>query len=154
MSDLSFLGKGMKFPPQINEATGRFVMSSGAQSVKESLYLILMTQISERVMRPDFGSSLMSYTFVDINQSNVLVITRGIQEQIISQEPRVTEVSVTADTISRPGAVLFEISYAIRSTNIRENFVFPFYLNTDQSKEERPHEEEIYDPELSEEIEV
>ncbi|MBQ9633346.1 MAG: GPW/gp25 family protein [Lachnospiraceae bacterium] len=152
MADLSFLGRGMKFPPQINEATGRFVISSEEQSVRESLYLILMTQISERVMRPEFGSSLMSYTFVDINESNVLMVTRSLEEQIMMHEPRVTNVSVTADVQSRRGAVLFDVGYTIRMTNVQDNFVFPFYLNTE---EEAPEEEpQYYDPEVVEEIEV
>ena len=37
----------MKFPPQINPATGRFAVSSEEESVKESVYLILMTQKTE-----------------------------------------------------------------------------------------------------------
>ena len=65
----NFLGTGMKFPPQINPATGRFAVSSEEESVKESVYLILMTQKTERFLRPEFGSDLMSYTFMDINIS-------------------------------------------------------------------------------------
>lgn len=67
MPDKKFLGSGMKFPPQINEATGRFMTSSAEQSVKESIYLILMTQRTERFARPGYGSNLMSYTFMDTN---------------------------------------------------------------------------------------
>ncbi len=152
MSDLSFLGRGMKFPPQINEATGRFVVSEGQESVRESLYLILMTQVTERIMRPEFGSNLMSYTFIDINQSNIMLITRTIQEQILTQEPRVTDVTVEADTQSRPGAVLFDIGFTIRNSNVRDNLVFPFYLNNEEN-EPVENEVEEYDPEDTEEIE-
>ena len=60
MADKAFLGMGMKFPPQINPATGRFVVSTNEESVKESIYLILMTQKSERFLRPEFGSDLLS----------------------------------------------------------------------------------------------
>ena len=64
VNDITFLGKGMKFPPQINKATGRFMTSSEKENIKESIYLILMTQKTERFMRPDFGSSIMQYTFM------------------------------------------------------------------------------------------
>ena len=37
-----FLGKGMKFPPEVNRATGRIVVSEGEKSVKESLALVGM----------------------------------------------------------------------------------------------------------------
>ncbi len=146
-----FLGKGMKFPPQINQATGRFVTVSEEQSVKESLYLILMTQKTERPLRPDFGSEIMSYTFLDVNGPMINMIIRTITDQIENQEPRVTDVQVTADTRSRNGVVIFEIGYTIVSTNTRDNMVFPFYLNADQEEEEE--EPEGYEPETVEEIE-
>ena len=146
-----FLGKGMKFPPQINQATGRFVTVSEEQSVKESLYLILMTQKTERPLRPDFGSEIMSYTFLDVNGPMINMIIRTITDQISNQEPRVTDVQVTADTRSRNGVVIFEIGYTIISTNTRDNMVFPFYLNAEQEEEEE--EPEGYEPETVEEVE-
>ena len=89
-----FLGKGMKFPPQINKATGRFATVDGEESVRQSLYIILMTQISERPLRPDFGSELMGYTFMDINPNSINWMTRTIREQIALQEPRVTDIDI------------------------------------------------------------
>ena len=76
MPEKHYLGTGMKFPPQIHPATGRFMVSSEAESVKESVYLILMTQRSERFLRPDFGSDLMSYTFMDLNITSIHMMTR------------------------------------------------------------------------------
>lgn len=37
MNEEIYLGKGMKFPPQINPTTGRFVCVSGKESVRESV---------------------------------------------------------------------------------------------------------------------
>lgn len=151
MDDNSFLGEGMKFPPQINPATGRFVTVSENESVKESIYLILMTQQSERPLRPTFGSNIMSYTFMDINMSRLTMITRTIREQILAQEPRVSDVQVKLEDSNQRGVVLFEISYTVISNNTRDNFVFPFYLNATQTEEEG--EPESYEPETVEEIE-
>lgn len=141
----------MKFPPQINQATGRFETVSEEQSVRESLYLILMTQKEERPLRPEFGSEIMSYTFLDVNGPMINMIIRTITDQISNQEPRVTDVSVTADTRSRNGVVIFNIGYTIVSSNTRDNMVFPFYLNAEQEEEEE--EPEGYEPETIEEIE-
>ncbi|MCD8196700.1 MAG: GPW/gp25 family protein [Lachnospiraceae bacterium] len=141
----SFLGTGMKFPPQVNKATGRFVVSSEEESVKESIYLILMTQRSERFIRPDFGSSLMSYTFMDINVTNVNLMIRSLREQISLQEPRVRNVKITTDSQVRDGCLMVDIDYEIIDTNTRDNLVFPFYL------EASAEEEEAYEPEQYEE---
>ncbi|MCR5654162.1 MAG: GPW/gp25 family protein [Lachnospiraceae bacterium] len=151
MDDNSFLGKGMKFPPQINPATGRFVTVSEAESVKESIYLILMTQQSERPLRPTFGSNIMSYTFMDMNLTRLTMITRTIREQILTQEPRVRDVDIRLQESNQRGVVLFEISYVIISSHTRDNFVFPFYLNATETEEEG--EPETYEPETVEEIE-
>ena len=146
MADKDFLGKGMKFPPQINAATGRFETVSEDAAVRQSIYMILMTQITERPMRPEFGSNLMNYAFMDINQGSIYLITRSITEQIVRQEPRVEDVQVNADTGGRSGVVVFDISYRLSSTGSVDNLVFPFYLNR-QTEEEEEREAEEYEPE-------
>ena len=151
MAQAGFLGQGMKFPPQINPATGRFETVSAEESVKESVYLILMTQKTERPMLPEFGTNLMSYTFMDMNYTQLNMIIRTIKDQLMVQEPRIRDVDITADLESRPGAVLFQIDYTVRDTNTRDNLVFPFYLNAEGPEEEE--EEEEYEPEdVAEEI--
>ncbi len=145
MAERGFLGSGMKFPPQVNTATGRFMVSSEEESVKESVYLILMTQKTERFLRPEFGSNLMSYTFMDINMTTVNMMIRSLTEQILKQEPRIGEVVITTDSQVKEGCLLVNIDYTIRSSQIRDNLVFPFYLNA--SAEEEAYEPEQYDSE-------
>ena len=138
-----FLGAGMKFPPQINPATGRFAVSSEEESVKESVYLILMTQKTERFLRPEFGSDLMSYTFMDINITSVNMMIRSLTEQILSNEPRIQSVSITTDEQVRKGCLLVNIDYVIRSSQVSDHLVVPIYLNA--SPEEEAYEPEQYE---------
>lgn len=125
-----FLGSGMKFPPQINPATGRFEVSSRETSVKESVYIILMTQKSERWIRPEFGSSLMNYTFMDTSATMLNLMAREVAGDLIKQEPRLADVNVKIDAKSKQGCLIIYIDYLIRETNVRDNLVFPFYLDT------------------------
>ena len=141
-----FLGTGMKFPPQINPATGRFAVSSQEESVKESVYLILMTQKTERFLRPQFGSDLMSYTFMDINITSVNMMVRSLTEQILSNEPRIQSVNITTDEQVRDGCLMVNIDYVIRSTQDRDHLTVPFYLNV--SPEEEAYEPDEYETEL------
>ncbi|MCR5054146.1 MAG: GPW/gp25 family protein [Lachnospiraceae bacterium] len=151
MADKEFLGKGMKFPPQVNSATGRFVTVSEEESVKESIYLILMTQQTERPLRPEFGSNIMSYTFMDQNLTQLTMVSRTIRDQIVRQEPRINDVQIRMDSGNQNGVIYFNIAYTITSTNTRDNLVFPFYLN--QTTEAEEGEPEAYEPEEVEEIE-
>lgn len=132
-----FLGSGMKFPPKINPATGRFEVSSGEVSVKESVYLILMTQKTERWIRPDFGSSLMNYTFMDTNTTMLNMMSREIARDLMKQEPRISNVEVSIDANTKPGCLIIQIGYLIRETNVMDNLVFPFYLNTTWEEEDQ-----------------
>ena len=128
MDDLSFLGSGMKFPPQVNRSTGRFAVSDGAQSVKESVYLILMTARGERWLAPDFGSRLMSYTFMDTNLTMLSMMQNDLRTVLLEQEPRIADVSIEIDATTRRDCLLVNIGYTVRETNTPDNFVFPFYL--------------------------
>ena len=141
-----FLGSGMKFPPQINPATGRFEVVSGQASVKESVYIILMTQKAERFIRPEFGSSLMNYTFMDTSATMLNLVSREIASDLLSQEPRLEDVEVRIDAASKPGCLFIYVDYLIRETNVRDNLVFPFYLETtwdEQEEAEDTHIEEV-----------
>ncbi|MBQ3105173.1 MAG: GPW/gp25 family protein [Lachnospiraceae bacterium] len=140
MADRAFLGKGMKFPPQVNLATGRFVVSSEEESVKESIYLILMTQKTERFIRPEFGCNLMDYAFMDINLTSVSMLERNLTDEILLQEPRVSDVEIMTDADTKPGCLIVNISYTIIGSNVRDNLVFPFYLDAvteDEGEEEQ-----------------
>ena len=138
-----FLGSGMKFPPQINPATGRFEVAKGETSIKESVYLILMTQKSERWIRPEFGSSLMNYTFMDTSATMLNVMARDVASDLMSQEPRLADVNVRIDSSSKPGCLIIYIDYLVRQTNVRDNLVFPFYLDTTWEDKEETDGEEI-----------
>ena len=136
MDSKKFLGSGMKFPIQINKTTGRFAVSSKETSVKESIYLILMTQQGERILRPSFGSEIMSYTFKDANLTFLSVARRELKDLIMANEPRISDVLVNVDSTSRPGYLIFDIEYTVAETNTRDNFVFPYYLNQNEDEEE------------------
>ena len=79
-----FLGSGMKFPPQIDPATGRFRVARGEDSIREAIYLILMTQKTERWVRPEFGSSLMNYTFMDTGVTMLNLVSREIASDLMT----------------------------------------------------------------------
>ena len=123
-----FLGTGMKFPPQINMNTGRFAVSSGADSVKESIYIILMTNMGERWLQPGFGSQIMNYTFMDTSPTMLNMLSAEIRNTILDQEPRVSDLSINFSETKNDGFLIVNIGYRITDTNTQDNMVFPFYL--------------------------
>ncbi|MDR0853282.1 MAG: GPW/gp25 family protein [Clostridiales Family XIII bacterium] len=135
-TEQAFLGSGMKFPPQANKATGRFSVSSGAQSVKESIYLILMTAVGERVLAPEFGSSLSQYAFMDITLTNLTMMRNDIRRLLMQQEPRIDDINVELDAGSKDNCLIINITYTLAESNVIDNYVFPFYLRAASEGEE------------------
>ena len=129
MSDRSFLGAGMKFPPQIDPGTGRFAVSAREQSVRESVYLILMTNRGERWLEPGFGSQVTRYTFMDTSPTMMRLMSDELRELLLTQEPRISDVNIEINPEIREGCLLVDIRYTVAASNSRENIVFPFYLS-------------------------
>ena len=119
----------MKFPPQIDPGTGRFAVSTGERSVRESVYLILMTNRGERWLEPGFGSQMMSYTFMDTSPTMLRMMSDELREMLLKQEPRISDVDIEVNPEVKDGCLLISINYTVAATNQRDNLVFPFYLN-------------------------
>jgi hypothetical protein len=132
MEDKAYLGSGIKFPIQVNKATGRVVMSEKEVSVKESVYIIFMTQKGERFTRPDFGSRILSYTFMDTSVTRINMMAREIEQTILEQEPRISQVDVNVEPRLDKGCLIIDVNYVLAADNTSENIVFPFYLNMEQ----------------------
>ncbi|GAA3405707.1 GPW/gp25 family protein [Paenibacillus hodogayensis] len=124
-----FLGRGWKFPVQIDKATGRIRMSEYEEDIAEAIRIILGTSPGERVMRPDFGCGMSDFVFGTSDDTTLRLLESSILEAIRAWEPRVGEVDVTAEPDrSNPGKVLIRIRYLVRTTNNLFNQVYPFYL--------------------------
>lgn len=122
-----FLGRGWKFPIGVSRVTGRIEESAYEDSIAECIKIILGTARGERVMRPDFGCGLKSYTFAEMNYTTITEIESDVKNALVMWEPRIINVEVNCRSDS--GVLYVNISYVVRSTNNPFNMVYPFYLN-------------------------
>lgn len=129
MNQKAQLGTGIKFPLQVNQTTGRFLLSQGADNVKESLYLILMTQQGERFIRQEFGSRIMAYPFIETSTTMLNIMAREIQNTILEQEPRIWQVEVEIEPDQRQGYLQIELRYMLRQTQTKDSMTVPFYIS-------------------------
>ena len=128
MNGKEFMGRGLKFPPQIDPKTGKFAMVSEEEDIAEAIGIIIHTVQGERVMRPDFGSNVLDYTFSAASDSLRQSLAFDLKGQLGYLEPRIDDIEVRCkDTDELEGAIVIELSYRVRSTNKRYNRVYPFY---------------------------
>jgi len=126
----SFLGKGWKFPIQVDEATGRIRMSEHEDDIAEAIRIIIWTARGERIMRPNFGSGIERFLFEGTDDMTLRLIESELEEAIRAWEPRVHNVDVDVVRDDRQAEkLLIHVSYEVRTTNNLFNQVYPFYLH-------------------------
>jgi phage baseplate assembly protein W len=130
MSEKDFLGKGWGFPPMFQRGGAGVVTVKEEEDIRQSLEIILSTEPGERVMRPDFGCNMQAMVFEPINTSLITYMRDKIEKALLYHEPRIDLKRVEINTAEvLEGVVLIEIDYVIRTTNSRQNYVYPFYIN-------------------------
>ena len=129
MNGKEFLGRGLKFPLQVDPRTGKIAMSEQEEDIREAIGIILRTGQGERVMRPDFGSDTMEYAFAPASDTMNNSIASDLRIFLQGQEPRIKDVEVECQRQDQQdGALVISVSYTVRSTNSRYNHVYPFYM--------------------------
>jgi uncharacterized protein len=126
----SFLGQGWSFPPVFNKKNRKVEMVKEEEDIRQSLQILLSTRIGERVMRPDFGCNLDEMLFENLDITLKTYVTDLIESAILYFEPRIelNAVEIQPDN-ELEGVLMIHLIYTIRSTNTRNNFVYPFYKN-------------------------
>lgn len=128
MNGKEFLGRGFKFPLQVDRQTGRIAMVDYEDDIREAIGIILRTGRGERVMRPDFGADPMQYAFANLSDTMIHTMIRDLTRVLLEQEPRICDVELRPrQTDGNDGALVLEVAYTVRSTNNRYNQVYPFY---------------------------
>jgi len=123
-----FLGVGWKFPLQVSPG-GKIAQASFEQRIEESIYLILSTARSERVMLPDFGCGIHDMVFAPNNSTTIAVVIHTVREALVAYEPRIDVLDISAESAPEElNLLLIRINYRIRANNARGNLVYPFFI--------------------------
>ncbi len=113
-------GRGIGFPPRIGP-DGRLAWSEGEANVRESIRIILMTELNERVRLPGFGGSLGLYLFEPNTVTTRHLISDRIVKALEQWEPRMLVQSVDVDPDpSDSQAAIATIIYKLVATQSRE----------------------------------
>jgi phage baseplate assembly protein W len=123
-----FLGSGWAFPVRLDD-DHCVRLTAGADSIRQSIWLILGTARGERVMRPDFGCGIHDFVF-DVNDTGTATaVGQSVRDALTRWEPRIEVLDVyAAPDAGDRHRLLIEINYQVRSSNSRFNLVYPFYL--------------------------
>lgn len=126
--ELPFLGRGWSFPPTFNRNLSEVEMLEQEADIASSLEVLLTTVRGERVMLPQYGCNLDELVFESLDTRMKTLMADKVESAILYHEPRIELEDVRLDdTRELEGVVLIEVTYRVKSTNSRFNFVFPYY---------------------------
>jgi uncharacterized protein len=128
--DRAFLGRGWSFPPTFDRTVRGVQMLEHEADIASSLEILLTTAVGERVMVPQYGCNLDELAFENLDTRMRTLMADKIESAILYHEPRIAleRVEVVDDSVAMlEGRVLIGITYRVKSTNSRFNFVVPFY---------------------------
>ena len=113
-------GKGISFPPRVG-ADGRVVWSEGETNIRESIKVILLTELGERLRLPDFGGGLNRFLFEPNTATTRQLIRDRITKALAQWEPRIIVQSVTVEPDAQDlQAAIASIHYQLVATQASE----------------------------------
>ncbi|MBP0030693.1 GPW/gp25 family protein [Roseofilum reptotaenium CS-1145] len=128
-----FVGQGVSFPLQVTRQ-GSLALSAEDLNIRQSMVIILMTDLGERVYRPNFGCRLSELAFAPMNQDTLSLMRIWVQEALEQWEPRITVIKVLTIPRQEEGRVDLMIQYEIRANYTQQSMVFPFYLKSEEGQ--------------------
>lgn len=125
----SFMGRGFKFPFSVDRQTGKIAMVEHEDDIREAVEIILKTNVGERVMLPEFGSTANNFVFAVNGLENVSAFETEVVAALERFEPRIKDIEVEVDNNDGDKSrVIVNIKYVVRTTNNLFNMVYPFYI--------------------------
>ncbi|MDD2497551.1 MAG: GPW/gp25 family protein [Desulfitobacteriaceae bacterium] len=125
----SFLGRGFKFPFSVDAQTGKIAMVEHEEDIREAIEIILKTDVGERVMLPEFGSTANNFVFSANRLENIAAFETEILDALEKFEPRIKDIVVEIkNDDGDKSVVIVNIQYTVRTTNNLFNMVYPFYI--------------------------
>src|SRR4051794_29140170 len=113
-------GRSLSFPPRVG-ADGRLAWSVGEENIRESIRVILLTNLCERLRLPDFSGGLPQYLFEPNTVSTRHQIGERIKRALAAWEPRIAVEAVNVEVDPKDvQAAVATITYKLIATQKRE----------------------------------
>lgn len=114
---------GWKFPIQLDEVTGKIKTVEDNQNIKQSIRMILDTQLQERKIVPNFGSEIRSYMFGVVNPIYIADIRRSVRSAIEMWQKNIRDLNVSVKATDGPIAkVEVNVDYITNIEPTQERF--------------------------------
>ncbi len=109
--------------------TGGIDRVEGAQSVRQSVLLLLTTRPGERVMRPGYGCDLFRLLFSPNDATTQGLAIHYVRTALLKYEPRIEILRLDANANREDASVMdITLEYRVRRTHDVDAVTLPFNL--------------------------
>ena len=113
---------------------GSIAMVDGADSVRQSILLLLSTRPGERVMRPEYGCDLHRLVFAPNDDTTAGLVIHYVQRALERWEPRIEIVELDAGrNAEQPTLLDVHLAYRVLATQRVEELAFSLNLAEGES---------------------
>jgi phage baseplate assembly protein W len=110
--------ENIAFPFDIT--SGEIKIADYAESIKQSVKIILLTRKGERIMNPEFGTNLKRYLFEPINQTVREIIKTEVINTLYQWENRIRDISVDIMDGGSGGNLHIMVNYNVPSLKVED----------------------------------
>jgi hypothetical protein len=140
--DQPHIGVGWAFPPRWSTRGDAVVAGkeTGEAKVRQSMELIIRTDLGERRMRPRFGADASRFVFEPSNGTSVEQLAYVTERALRLWEPRILVDAVRAERGVDDGRIDIVVEFRTDRHRKPSNLVVPYYLESvaTQSSEVAP----------------
>ncbi|GMB10856.1 MAG: GPW/gp25 family protein [Candidatus Improbicoccus devescovinae] len=116
--------EGWKFPIDVDKKTGKIQTVQDNENVRQSVNIILKTQILERKLVPNFGSEVRTFMFEVVDANYIAYFKKSLKSAINNWEEHVTDLQINVRSQTGPASrIEASINYKTDISPKDENIV-------------------------------
>lgn len=105
-------------------ASGLIDATDNRTIVRNSIARIIGTSLGQRVMRPEFGNSLKSMLFEEIDGNEIETVREELASILDREEPRIIVQSIDVSSNKDNHYITCVVKFRYRNTGIDDNFAY------------------------------
>ena len=123
--------RGWNFPVKIDKDTGRIMEVEDNENIKQSIRIILLTQLNERKIVPNFGTNIRSFLFDVVDPTFINDLKKSITNALRNWESyiRNLNVSVSAEGGAN-SSVIVNVDYITTISPVQERVTHKMNINS------------------------
>ncbi len=122
--------RGWNFPVKIDKDTGRIMTSEDNENIKQSIRVILRTQLNERKLISSFGTNIQSFLFEVVDPTFIGDLKKTITGSLKRWEKNIRSLNVSVSTNGGAvSSVIVNVDYITNISPVQERVTHKMTIN-------------------------